>query len=59
MWYTWFLTVKGKSREFSYKDIGYDDLKYMEENNLIELIEKYEDTENEFDKKRYRIKNIS
>lgn len=58
MWYPWTLEINGKSESFSINDISYDDLEKLCDLGLIELIKVYskEEMNDEFDRKRYRIK---
>ena len=58
MWYPWTLEINGKPESFSLNDISDKDLDDLIKNGLIELIKEYpkEEMDDEFDRKRYRIK---
>lgn len=58
MWYPWTLEINGKSESFSLNDISYKDLEGLCDNGFLELIKEYtkEEMDDEFDRKRYRIK---
>ena len=59
MWYPWSIeTVSNKFLKFTLNDISYEDLDYLVNCGQLELIKIYskEEMNDEFDRKRYRIK---
>ncbi len=62
MWYPWFLEFSPqKTLIFTSNDISYDDLNYFISSGYLELVKEYtqEEMKDEFDKKRYKLKNYT
>ncbi|WP_340153812.1 hypothetical protein [uncultured Marivirga sp.] len=59
MWYPWFIEIDGKSENFSFNDLTQKDLEELIKDEKIEIIKIYSKDEmnDEFDRKRYRIKS--
>jgi hypothetical protein len=58
LWSPWFLTINGKSQNFSLNDISSEDLNVLCKLGLLVLIKEYdnkETDEDKNDKKRYRL----
>lgn len=59
MWNPWFIEIAGKSITLSIKELTQSDLEHLVDLNRIEVVKIYlqDEMTDEFDRKRYRIKN--